>query len=88
MTEEFIKGLSTEQLLRHVVILIDGHISLGKAPHDKQAIDESRVLLMMFNKEIMARNSPTCRFDFEITGTKNLNPLPTPGKNIVLSVVC
>ena len=57
MTEEFIKGLSTEQLLYHVVILINEHIALDKSPDNKETVDRSRALLMMFNKEIEARNT-------------------------------
>ena len=57
MTEEFIKGLSTEQLLYHVVILINEYIDLDKSPANKETVDRSRANLLMFNKEIEARNT-------------------------------
>ncbi len=59
MTEEFIKGLSTEQLLQHVIVLINDHIALDKSPGNKEAVDQSRMHLMMITKEIEARNAQT-----------------------------
>lgn len=59
MTEEFIKGLSTQQLLQYVVALINEYIDLDKSPGNKETVDESRAHLMMINKEIEARNTQT-----------------------------
>ena len=56
MNEEFIKGLSTEQLLHRVIILIEAHIVLEKSENNKEAIAQSRSLLLMISKEIEARN--------------------------------
>jgi len=64
MTEEFIKGLSTEQLLRHVVILINEYIALDKSSDNTEVIDKRRSQLIMFTKEIGVRNSQAEQFEF------------------------
>ncbi|HKO82948.1 MAG TPA: hypothetical protein VJU78_21220 [Chitinophagaceae bacterium] len=58
MSEEFIKGLSTEQLLRYIITLINEHIALEKANDNDEYVAESRALLTMISKEISARNAP------------------------------
>jgi hypothetical protein len=57
MNEEFIKSLSMEQLLHHVIILIDGHITLAKSPGNDEAVAQSRALLIMISKEISPKNT-------------------------------
>lgn len=58
MTEEFIKSLSTEQLLHRVILLIDAYIELEKSHNNIEAVAQSRALLIMISNEISARNTP------------------------------
>jgi hypothetical protein len=62
MSEEFIKGLSLEQLLQHVIILIDAHVELEKSADNNEAVDQSRALLIMISKEISAKNTSIQQF--------------------------
>lgn len=56
MNESIFKRFSTEQLLEHVVNVINEFMEMPKTPENKQAVEQKKQELLLIHKELKSRN--------------------------------